>query len=311
MAGTFNVAAVIFNYSLLMPAQKGAVMEHILGSEQVVPLLLDPLLQNTKIWHPLWPTHGMVEGVPCHKVKGVEVGGVWRLVLLAKLCSPDLTHEPWHCYLCCIGCVCWGTVHDKEAVLSDVSSQPTKELPHCSGECPSWDCLMSLVDMAPGSPVWHKDPQNHEAFIAAVCIDAGIPGITCDSLDYVILCTVQVQIQFKVHLIHKDLSSESVSELLQEASCLLQPLVLVPSSEFLTSLTCTWLQVQLLNDPPTYGDILVMIQSSSKSNVPTCPPWDAWLPAEVCDSWNGVSGNFFCYHVACMHPLCWARATWL
>ncbi len=44
----------------------------------------------------------------------------------------------------------------------------------------------SLVDVAPGSPAWHEDPQNHEAFTAAACIDAGIPSITRDSLEQVL-----------------------------------------------------------------------------------------------------------------------------
>ncbi len=94
MAAAFNVAAVIFDYSLQAPAEKRAVMVHILGSEQVMPLLPDPLLQDTKIGCPLRPTHGMAEWVPNRKVKRIEVGGVWRLVLLAKQRSPDLTHQP-------------------------------------------------------------------------------------------------------------------------------------------------------------------------------------------------------------------------
>ncbi len=53
MAAAFNVPAVIFHYPLKLPAKKGTVVLHFLRSKEAIPLLPDPLLQHTEIWHAL------------------------------------------------------------------------------------------------------------------------------------------------------------------------------------------------------------------------------------------------------------------
>ncbi len=187
VAAAVNVAALVVN-PLQSSAEERATLADLVRSEELLPLCPDRLLWCAQVQHSSGTTHDTAKWIPYHEIKGVEIRGVCRLVFIDQQCSPNPTHVPRHDGLCCIGSVSRCTIHNKEAVGVNDSSQPREEAAHCCNECPGNQCLTLLENVEPGPPIRCEDSQDHESQSVPATVDASVTGITCSCLNQPILC---------------------------------------------------------------------------------------------------------------------------
>ena len=112
----FNVAAYCCDDPLNPLVEEGTGPSHLLRSNDLFPLVIDPLFQHAQVASTFAVTQSMVQTIPCTEVQGITVRGVHWLVMFPQQHSPHLIHQSRHCSLRGMGCVSWCPIHEKEAV---------------------------------------------------------------------------------------------------------------------------------------------------------------------------------------------------